>query len=84
MKNKNLATEVCKLSADAPFKYYDKKSNTHKTAHYINNTPFWNKAHVLAYSGACGSGKTTCAFQGLTEKQYGTSFLLLGSPLKSS
>ena len=69
-ENNKLGIELVALTADQPFKYYDKKTNSHKVATYINDTPFWNKPHVCVVSGAKGSGKTTAILSLISSKKY--------------
>lgn len=59
-KPSDMKIEVTPLSADQKLTYYDKKKKEIQIAEWIDHTPFWNKNHVLAYTGCCGSGKTTC------------------------
>ena len=58
-KKSDFKIELSKLSADQKLRYYDNRKKDEVVADWIDKTPFWNKNHVLVYSGACGSGKTT-------------------------
>jgi len=49
------------MSCDKRFQWVDKKSGKSHDAVWIDQTPFWNKNHVLVLSGAAGSGKTTAS-----------------------
>jgi ABC-type dipeptide/oligopeptide/nickel transport system ATPase component len=60
-KDATVKIDVFKSLADKPLQYYHKKSNTHKPADWLNDSPFYSKNNVICLTGACGSGKTTMA-----------------------
>jgi hypothetical protein len=68
--NPHSGIEVCKMGVDKKFKWVDKKTGKSHDADWIDQTPFWNKNHVLVLSGAAGSGKTTTSISLISSMKH--------------
>jgi GTPase SAR1 family protein len=68
--NKSVDVDIIQQSVDNKFKFYNKKTNTHDPAVWIDKTPFFNKNHVCCLTGSAGSGKTTLALSLISSKKH--------------